>query len=470
MTDRSSTIAETLARFVTGSGHAAIPADVRAQAKLHLLDSVGIAYAAAGLEYAQAAFAGLAALGGGDYSVIGMPGKLPLRDAVLMNGMLVHGLEFDDTAIRGRIHPSAFGVPCALGAGAFARARGAELLTAYIVGMECAIRIGMAARGGFSPAGFNAVGIVGAFSSALVAGRLLGLNEAQLANAQGIAYSTAAGNREFSATQSWTKRFEAGWPAASGITAAMLAKQGFIGPRTPYEGKFGVFNTYLNQPAASADVAAITQGLGDDWEFSRILIKLRPSCFFNHPVINTTVELVTRHDLRVRDIQRIRVLMPQAAIDTVCEPRAEKLAPQDIAAAQFSVYFSAACAAARRQFTLQEMDAASLRDPEIQALAAKVEYAVDPTSNFPAHYGAGVEITTVDGREFSAREDVNAGSAEKPIAAADIEKKFMDNAQRTLSRQSAEEIRGRLLDIDSCGDVRDLAVQLGAARPRAIRP
>jgi 2-methylcitrate dehydratase PrpD len=250
----------------------------------------------------------------------------------------------------------------------------------------------------------------------------------------------------------------------------MLAKQGFIGPRTPYEGKFGVFNTYLNQPAASVDVAAITQGLGDDWEFSRILIKLRPSCFFNHPVINTTVELVTRHDLRVRDIQRIRVLMPQAAIDTVCEPRAKKLAPQDIAAAQFSVYFSAACAATRRQFTLQEMDAASLRDPEIQALAAKVEYAVDPESNFPAHYGAGVEITTVDGREFSAREDVNAGSAEKPIAAADIEKKFMDNAQRTLSRQSAEEIRGRLLDIDSCGDVRQLAVQLGAARPRAIRP
>ena len=459
----SATIAATLAGFVCRLDHGAIPAAVRAQARLHLLDSVGIALASAGLDFARQACAGLAALGTGEYPVIGMPAKLALRDAALMNGMLVHGLEFDDTAIRGRIHPSAFGVPCALGAGAFARAHGRDVLTAYIAGMECAIRIGMAARGGFSPAGFNAVGIVGAFGSALVAGRLFGLDPAQLTNAQGIAYSTAAGNREFTAADSWTKRFEAGWPAASGITAAMLAKQGFIGPRTPYEGKFGVFNTYLNAPAAAADVAAITDGLGADWEFSRILIKLRPSCFFNHPVINTTIALVTQHDLQAQDIRRIRVLMPQAAIDTVCEPRVEKLAPRDIAAAQFSVYFSAACAAARRQFTLQEMNAATLQDPVIRALAAKVEYAIDARSNFPAHYCAGVEITTVDGREFLAREDVNAGADEKPLAAAVIEEKFMANAQRSLPQPRAAEIRDLLLNIESCDDVREITAQLGAA-------
>ncbi len=107
--------------------------------------------------------------------MIGMPAKLALRDAVLMNGMLVHGLEYDDTAIRARIHPSAFAVPCALGVGTFVRARGKDVLAAYIAGVECALRIGMAARGGFSPAGFNAVGIVGAFGSVLVAGKLLRL-------------------------------------------------------------------------------------------------------------------------------------------------------------------------------------------------------------------------------------------------------------------------------------------------------
>ncbi len=459
----SPTIAATLAEFVTGLDYASIPDAIRAQAKLHLLDSVGIALASASFEFAHQACAGLAALGSGEYTVIGMPAKLALRDSVLMNGMLVHGLEYDDTAIRGRIHPSAFSVPCALGAGAFAKARGDNVLAAYIAGVECAVRIGMAARGGFSPAGFNAVGIVGAFGSVLVAGKLFGLDPAQLTLAQGIVYSTAAGNREFATTDSWTKRLEAGWPAVGAITAAMLAKQGFIGSRTPYEGKFGVFTTYLNTPAAASDLATITAGLGRDWEFSRILIKMLPSCFFNHPVINSTLALVRQHDLHPGDIRSIRVLLPQAAIDTVCEPRAMKLAPRDIAAAEFSVYFSAACAAVRRQFTLQEMNADALNDPAIQALAAKVEYAIDPQSNFPAHYSGGVEITTVDGRQFSSREDVNLGSTERPLAAFAVEDKFLGNAQRVMSRQRAEEIRDLLLTIEACDDVSALTARLGAA-------
>ena len=263
------TIAESLAAFVTKLDYGSIPPTIQTQAKLHFLDSIGIAFASSGFDFARKACTGLAALGGGEYTVIGMPARLSLRDSVLMNGMLVHGLEYDDTAIRGRIHPSAFAVPCALGVGAFAKAHGKQVLAAYVAGVECAIRIGMAARGGFTPAGFNAVGIVGAFGSALVAGKLLGLDAGRLTMAQGIAYSTAAGNREFSAADSWTKRFEAGWPAASAITAAMLAKEGFVGPRTAYEGKFGVFNTYLNTPAAASDVAAITGRLGEDWEFSR---------------------------------------------------------------------------------------------------------------------------------------------------------------------------------------------------------
>ncbi|MBI4192122.1 MAG: MmgE/PrpD family protein [Betaproteobacteria bacterium] len=463
MPDSQPTIAELLAEFVVGLAYESIPAAVRERAKLHLLDSVGVAFASSGFEFARKACAGLAALGTGEYGVIGMPAKLPLRDAVLMNGMLVHGLEFDDAAIRGRIHPSAFCVPCALGAGTFAKARGKDMLTAYVAGVECAIRIGMAARGGFSRAGFNAVGIVGAFGSVLTAGKLLGLDPEQLTMAQGIAYSAAAGNRAFAVDDSWTKRFEAGWPAASAITAAMLARQGFVGPRTTYEGKFGVYNTYLTEPAAASDLGAITSRLGKSWEFERIVIKLLPSCFFNHAVINATLALVTRHDLAARDIRSIRVVLPEAAIETVCEPRAIKLAPHDPAAAQFSVYFSAACAAVRRRFTLQEMDADAFDDAEIRALAARVEYAIDPQSNFPAHYSGGVEISTADGRLLAAREDANAGSAEKPLPASAIEEKFLANAQRVMPLQRARGIRDLLLKIDSSDDLGGITARLGAA-------
>ncbi len=463
MDNPAPTIAESLAEFIARLDYASIPAAVRAQAKLHWLDSIGVALASSGFDFARKACAGLAALGRGEYPVIGMPARLALRDAVLMNGMLVHGIEFDDTSLLGRVHPSAFCVPSALGAGCFSKAGGKDVMAAYIGGVECAVRLGMAARGGFTPAGFNAVGVIGAFGSVLTAGKLLGLDAAQLAMAQGIAYSTASGNREFSAADSWTKRFEAGWPATSAITAAMLAKEGYVGPRTAYEGRFGVFTTYLNAPAPAADLAGITSGLGRDWEFSRILIKLLPSCYFNHAIINSTIAVVTQHNIATSGIRVIRVLVPQAGISTVCEPRDKKVAPNDIAAAQFSVYYSAACAATRRRFTLQELDAGTLNDPAIRALAQKVEYVADPQSNFPAHYSGGVEITTADGRTFSAREDVNAGSTENPLAASVIEDKFLANAERVLPRGRALALRDRLLDIESCGDIGEIAAELGAS-------
>lgn len=462
------TVSAKLAEFVADVDYESIPAGVSEQATLHLLDSIGVAFASASFDFARRACAGLAALGAGEFPVIGMSARLALRDAVLMNGMLVHGIEFDDTSIRGRVHASAFCVPCVLGVGAFAGASGKALLTAYIAALECSIRIGIATKGGFSSAGFNAVGIIGAFGAALAAGKLLGLGAAQLTTAQGIAYSTAAGNREFTAGDSWTKRFEAGWPAVGGITAAMLAREGYIGPRAVYEGKFGVYNVYLNAPPDASAQQGITAGLGTTWEFGDTLIKMLPSCFFNHPFINATIELVMRHDLHAADITKIRVLVPKAAVDTVCEPRPEKLAPRDISAAQFSVYFSAACAAVRRRFTLSELDVATFEDAEIRALAAKVEYAIDPQSNFPLHYSGGVEISMLDGRVLSAREDVNAGSTEKPLAASAIEEKFLDNAQRVLPASRAREIRDLILNIDRCADVRTVVSKLGvAAAPRS---
>lgn len=167
MDNSPQTISEKLAQFVAGLDYEAIPAGVRAQATLHWLDSIGVALAASGFDFARKACAGLCALGNGAYPVIGMPARLALRDAILMNGMLVHGIEFDDTSLHGRVHPSAFCVPTALGAGAFAKASGKDALAAYVGGVECAVRLGMAARGGFTPAGFNAVGVIGAFGSAV---------------------------------------------------------------------------------------------------------------------------------------------------------------------------------------------------------------------------------------------------------------------------------------------------------------
>ena len=461
--DAGPTIAETLSHFAANLDYAAVPQAVVTAAKLHLLDAIGVAYASASFEFAHRTLEGLSDFGPGEYDVIGMPRKLGLRDAVLMNGILIHGLDYDDTSIFGRVHPSSFLVPCALGMGAFVNASGRDLLAAYIAGMECAVRVGAAAKGGFQRAGFHPTGVVGAFGCAIVAGRLLRLEPEQLTMAQGTVYSTAAGNSEFSANDAWTKRMHAGWAGVGGLTAAMLARRGFVGPRTAYEGKFGLYRTYLGAEASNCDLSLTTARLGERWELEHVAFKPLASCHFNHAIIDATIALVTEHNLAPADIRSIRALVPEAAVNTVCEPRANKLAPSDVYGAQFSVYYAAACAAVRRRYTLADLDPSSLGDPEVLHIARKVDYAVDPESNFPRHYSGAVEIHTHDGRQFSRREDVNRGSPEWPLSRETIVDKFLENAQRVTSRTRAEAVRDAVLGIESVDNVRIVSRELGVA-------
>lgn len=450
------TIAAALARFVASCEYDAIPQPLRDKARLHLLDSVGVAFASSRFDFARCAHAGLARFGAGEYAAIGMAGRLALRDAALMNGILVHGIEYDDTSILGRNHPSAFCVPTALAMGAFAHASGRELLGAYILGIECAIRISGAARGAFSPAGFNATGVVGGFGAALTAGKLLGASAAQLADAQGIAYSTAAGSREFVTGDAWTKRFDPGWAAVGGITAAMLAVQGYSGPRTPYEGKFGLYRAYLDRPVSADDLGLVTAGLGDTWRCGDLALKALPSCYFNHPIINSAIAVAAKNGIDPQAIERVVIKLPAAAIDTVCEPSAAKYAPGDTASALFSAYYNVASALVRRRLTLADLQPAALRDPQVLALARKVTYVVDTASNFPRHYTGEVEVVMGDGRTLAEREDVNLGSPERPLAEAHVLRKFMDNVQDVLSRERAVALCDVLLDIERMSDVATL--------------
>ena len=100
------------------------------------------------------------------------------------------------------------------------------MLTAYVIGMEAGTRLGAVAKGGFHQIGFHPTGLVGAFSCALIAGRLYGMTTQQMAMAQGITLSVGSGSLEFLQDGAWTKRMHPGWAAVAGSTAASLARHG----------------------------------------------------------------------------------------------------------------------------------------------------------------------------------------------------------------------------------------------------
>lgn len=458
------TIAETLSSFTADLRTDDIPTSVLERAKYLILDAVGIAHASTQFDFAHRSLSAVSELsdGQGDMPVIGLGARLQLRDAILMNGILVHGLDYDDTHAAGIIHATASTFPTALGVAARAGLSGLDLLTAYVIGIETGTRLGAVAKGGFHQIGFHPTGLIGAFACTLVAGRLSGLNARQLSMAQGIALSVAAGSLEFLQDGAWTKRMHPGWAGVAGVSAATLARHGFVGPREAYEGRFGLFASHLGQYAKDADLELATAGLGSAWELPRVTVKPVPACHFTHACADAAAIVRNKYGLKTADIRSVRALVPQEVVKTVCEPVATKQRPQNSYDAQFSIPYIVATALARGSFGLQHLEDAALADPEVLALASKVNYEVDPASPFPKYYSGEVIVTTNDGRELRHREEMNRGAAERPITNAEVEKKFIENATLAVSAARAAEIRDLVLSIDRTADAGDLAEGLAS--------
>jgi 2-methylcitrate dehydratase PrpD len=443
-------ISETLARFVHALRYDDIPAPVRERAKDLMLDAAGIAFASTTFEFAGKALAGLQFFGAGPRAVIGMPARLALRDTAVMNGVLIHGLDYDDTHLEGVVHASASCFSCALGVAAEVDASGRDLITAYIAGLEAIARIGMVAKGGLHLNGLHPTGTIAAFASALIAGKLMGLNEEQLTMAQGNALSTAAvASRQYSQEGAWTKRLHPGWGAAAGITAAAMARGGFIGPRQVYEGEYNLYRSLTGARYEECDLSLATRGLGVTWESARVAVKPIPACHLVHACADAAAALAREHAIQPADVASILALVPEQAVPIVCEPAAKRRRPVSSYAAQFSIYHAVAASLARGKLGLAEMEPAVYNDPAILALGDKVAYGVDPKSEYPKYFSGEVVITLKDGRELRRREHINRGAADRPIVRADVETKFFDNAMMAVSRGRAEQVREALMRADA---------------------
>lgn len=462
---RTDTIADRLGAFASGLRHEDIPPEVRRRATLLALDAVGIALASGTFDFArraQDAIARLTAKTPGDATVIGIPERLPLRDAMHLNGILVHGLDYDDTHPAGVIHATASALPTALGlAEAHARS-GRELLTAYIIGLEVGARLGTAARGAFHRVGFHPTGVLGAFAASIVAGRLLGLDASHIASAQGFVGSSAAGSLEFLETGAWTKRSHPGWAAVCGLTAAAFAAEGFESPPRIYEGRFGLYASHL-QGDVEVDLSACTDQLGERWETLRVAVKPYPACHFTHAFIDAALQLRERHGLRPDDIAGVTCRIAAGEIGTVCEPADAKRRPRSSYDAAFSLQYLVAAALVRGRLTLDELETSARADREVQALTDRVTYEPDPDSGFPELFSGEVAIRTRDGNEVHHREQVNRGAADRPLTPDEIHSKFLANAARAVPRGDAERIAEAILDVDAADDARSVIARLAPA-------
>jgi 2-methylcitrate dehydratase PrpD len=457
------TISGQLAEFAHQLSFEAIPSQVVERSKHLMLDAIGIAIAARKFDFSNIIWNGILAVAGpGKSSVIGHGQGLPLRDAILMNGALMHGLDYDDTHMKAIVHATSGCLPVAIGVAQDTSASGADAITAYVAGMEASVRIGVAAKGGFHHAGFHPTGVINHFAACLIAGRLYGLTAQQMQAAQGIAASTASGSQVFLEEGTWSKRLHPGWGGVGGVTAVRLAQNGFIAPTRPYEGRYGLFESHLQEHMKNVDYADITRDLNRVWEVMSMAIKPYPVCHFIHCLAEAGENLHHSGEFKLENISRIQSYIPADTIPIVTEPLEMKKRPSTEYEAKFSAQYTTAVSLARGKLGLAELQPGALQDEKVLALSSMVEVLPDPDTAFPQYYSGGVVVTTKDGKTFRRYHRVNKGAGDRELSNGDIVKKYMETATTAVSDVKAQRVAELVLSMDK-GELTTLWAELASA-------
>jgi 2-methylcitrate dehydratase PrpD len=422
------TLARELVRALRSSSKS-LPEDVATAARLHFLDAIGVGLAAAGSPIG-AAYRTYAAdvANGGPATVFGQSTGASAADAAMINGGLIHSLEFDDTHTASIAHGSAVLAAAALAVAEAQNSSGAALLGAYARGWEVLIRFGLAAPNGFHAKGFMSTSVTGALTSALLAAELMDLDEDRRVAALGIALSQASGVMEFLTNGSSVKSLNPGWAAHAGVVAAHFARAGMTGPETSLDGKHGLFRQFTVAEGAAERFRTLIGDLGRNWHLPKAAYKFYPCCHYLHPFIEAAGQLAER-GVRAADVERIVCRVPQGEAAVICEPWEMKQSPANGHAARWSLPIAVAVRLEEGKVDLATFEAPA--SAAVRKLARRIDWEPLPQARFPERFEAEVVCKTKAGSESIRIDDV-FGNHTRPPGEEAVLAKFRANAARSL--------------------------------------
>lgn len=390
-------LADAIARFAPGD----LPAPVVHEAKRSLFNVLAVAIGASRHEGVEIILR-VAEQNGGTpcVPICGRGERADAQYGALVNGFAGHVDDYDDTHLATVIHPSAAAMATVLGMLAYTAPSGLRALTAFALGCEVQLRVGVAISPSHYDDGWHITGTCGVLGAAAAAAWLLELDGIRTAHALGIAASSLLGHRE--GFGSMVKPFHAGKAASNGILAATLAQRGFSAPHDALEAKHGF-----------AAVTATTHRIGDvdldlygSYELSKNTYKPYPCGIVAHPAIDAAVALSPR----VPDVSAIE------HVTVRCHPLVPELMgnrdPRDGLQARFSAIHGVAAGICDGAVGLAQFaDERVVRD-DVRALRAKTELAPQPDI---ARDEVRVEIVLADGTRLEEHVAHARGSLERPL-------------------------------------------------------
>lgn len=425
---QTSTISERLAEHFSGLKWEQVPKDKGQVLKHLILDYLGVA--AAGSRTESGSVASAYALTGGvpEATVITAGAKTSMGQAALANAISAHSLELDDVDSKALFH---FGPPIVSAALAVAEATGASgrtFLAGVAAGCEFMNRLSDAANPALRNKGYHTTAVCGGFAATVAAGRILGLSPEQLVSALGLAGAQASGLMEMYGP-SMQKRFNPGPAARNGVTAATMARMGFTGAATIFEGERGFAKAFCD---GAFDPEPLLSGLGQGFpvflEFKAYACA-RPI----HPAIDACLELRKSVPKDLDQISEIVVRRHPAWADYHLNRD-----PRTYHEAQVSLPFSVGLALRQGEAFFEHYQEPYLSDPVIRRLIPKVTVVKDAT--LPNGVSVAVAVKVADQVVAATQVDYPRGSLQNPFTTADVIGKFERLAGRALTSEAVRKL------------------------------
>jgi 2-methylcitrate dehydratase PrpD len=435
-----------LVEFVSELRYAAIPDEARHYARRHLLDTVGVMIAGAAGDVASHAEAVLATVRpAGRIPVPGRARRADLIDAAFLGGTAAHGIELDDGFRQGSVHPGCVVIPAALALGCARGSDGQALMQAIVAGYETVIAIGRACHPDLRQRGFHPTAAVGVFGSAAAAGKLGALSPERLANAFGLAASSAGGLFAFVNGGGDIKRLHAGHAAREGLQAALLADQGVEGPPGVLEARDGFMQAFSRAEKARVIMLPPPFGITDCY------IKPYPCCRHIQPAVEALIGLLADKNIASDEVERIEVATYRIAAEHA------ETGWDDFASAQLSFPYLIGLALKFRAIKLEHFADEVRRDPGFAAIARKLTVTAPPDVDrlYPQLRPARVTVTTARG-SFTRQADEALGSRIGPIDDSALQAKFLDLVGPVLGTARAKALAEQLWSIEAISDVAPL--------------
>ena len=447
---------DALVDFAQALRYEVLDAETRHYARRHLLDTVGVMIAGAPGDVATRAEAVVASVRvEGNVPVPGRTRRADLLDAAFLGGTAAHGIELDDGYRQGSVHPGCTVIPAVLSVGYQQGTSGRALIEAIVAGYEIPIAIARACHPELRQRGFHPTGACAVFGAAVATAKLRGLTRAQVADAMGIAASSSAGLFAFVNGGADIKRLHAGHASREGLQSALLAEQGVQGPPGVIESRDGFMQAFAFGRIDKARPITLPPPFG----ITDCYIKPYACCRHIQPAIEALIGLASDEKIAADEVARIDVETYRIAAEHA------HTGWGDFASAQLSFPFLIGLALTRRGIKMKYFDDDSRRDPAFARIAQMLHVSAPPEIDrlYPRLRPARVTVTTPRGT-FTRQADEALGSRIVPLDDAGLKAKFDELVEPVLGAARAGELRERLWEIESAGDVRPI-VEL-AAQPR----